>query len=250
MASQPLIQHLLELRSRLLKIFFSIAVMSSLMLYWANDIYHFIAQPLMQALPSQNQMIAIDVTAPLLAPFKLTLYLSFFISIPIIFYHLWHFIAPGLYQKERKIILPILIASTTLFYSGVAFAYFIVFPLIFAFFTQLLPDDIRMATDITSYLNFVLKLFLGFGLAFEIPVAVIILCWLGVTNVQALKQKRPYLIVVAFILGMLLTPPDMISQSLLAIPMILLFELGLLMAPYYQSKHDESDSEAKSSMHP
>ena len=179
-------------------------------------------------------MIATDVTSPFFAPFKLTIVISVFIAIPVILYQIWSFIAPGLYQNEKRLIAPLMLGSTILFYAGIAFAYFIVFPVVFAFFNSVAPDGVTIATDISSYLDFILKLFFAFGVAFEIPIAIILMCWTGFTTVDSLKEKRPYIVVGAFVIGMLLTPPDIISQTLLALPMLLLFEMGLLIARFYQ----------------
>lgn len=172
-------------------------------------------------------MIATGVASPFLTPFKLSLVLAIFMAIPVILYQIWGFVAPGLYQKEKRIAMPLLASSVLLFYAGALFAYFVVFPLIFAFFTSVGPESVQVMTDINSYLDFVLKLFLAFGIAFEMPIAAVILIWTGVTTAEALSQKRPYIIVGCFVFGMLLTPPDVISQSLLAIPMWLLFEIGV-----------------------
>lgn len=238
--SQPLIAHLLELRQRILYSMISILVCFVSLIYWANDIYHFVAQPLLSAMPHDSHMIAIDVTSPLFAPFKLTLMLSFLIALPCVLYHIWNFIAPALYKKEKHLLIPMLTASTLLFYAGIAFAYYVIFPVIFSFFNSIVPTGVEIATDISSYLNFILKLFFGFGLAFEIPIAVIIACWSGITTVESLQEKRPFIIVGAFVIGMLLTPPDIISQTMLAIPMITLFELGILIAKIYQPKAESS----------
>ncbi|GIU12018.1 twin-arginine translocase subunit TatC [Shewanella sp. MBTL60-007] len=239
---QPLISHLLELRTKLLRAIGSVLLVFICLVYWANDIYHYMATPLMQALPESSSMIATDVAAPFFAPFKLTLVLSFFIAVPYVLYQVWSFVAPGLYKHEKRLVMPLLASSTLLFYLGIAFAYYIVFPVVFGFFTSVAPDGVEVATDISSYLNFILKLFFAFGLAFEIPVAVILLCWAGVTTPEELKEKRPYIVVGAFVIGMLLTPPDIISQTMLAIPMLILFEGGLFAARFY-SKPDEDEDE-------
>ncbi|WP_299805352.1 twin-arginine translocase subunit TatC [uncultured Shewanella sp.] len=239
---QPLISHLLELRTKLLRAIGSVLLVFICLVYWANDIYHYMATPLMQALPESSSMIATDVAAPFFAPFKLTLVLSFFVAVPYVLYQVWSFVAPGLYKHEKRLVVPLLASSTLLFYLGIAFAYYIVFPVVFGFFTSVAPEGVEVATDISSYLNFILKLFFAFGLAFEIPVAVILLCWAGVTTPEELKQKRPYIVVGAFVIGMLLTPPDIISQTMLAIPMLILFEGGLLAARFY-SKPDEDEDE-------
>ena len=188
-------------------------------------------------------MIATDVAAPFFAPFKLTLVLSFFVAVPYVLYQIWSFVAPGLYKHEKRLVMPLLFSSTVLFYLGIAFAYYIVFPVVFGFFANTAPEGVQVATDISSYLDFVLKLFFAFGLSFEIPIAVVLLCWSGVTSPEDLKQKRPYIIVGAFVVGMLLTPPDVISQTMLAVPMLLLFEGGLFAARFYSKPSDESDEE-------
>ncbi|GIU23962.1 twin-arginine translocase subunit TatC [Shewanella schlegeliana] len=241
---QPLISHLLELRTKLLRAIGSVLLVFICLVYWANDIYHYMATPLMQALPESSSMIATDVAAPFFAPFKLTLVLAFFVAVPYVLYQVWSFVAPGLYKHEKRLVMPLLASSTLLFYLGIAFAYYIVFPVVFGFFTSVAPEGVEVATDISSYLNFILKLFFAFGLAFEIPVAVILLCWAGVTTPAELKEKRPYIVVGAFVIGMLLTPPDIISQTMLAIPMLILFEGGLLAARFY-SKPDEDEDESE-----
>lgn len=240
---QPLISHLLELRTKLLKAIGSVLLVFICSVYWANDIYHYMAIPLMQSLPVGGSMIATDVAAPFFAPFKLTLVLSFFVAVPYVLYQVWSFIAPGLYKHEKRLVMPLLFSSTLLFYLGIAFAYFIVFPVVFGFFANTAPEGVQVATDISSYLSFILKLFFAFGLSFEIPIAVVLLCWAGVTTPDELKQKRPYIVVGAFVLGMLLTPPDVISQTMLAVPMLLLFEGGLLAARFYHKDDDEQDEE-------
>lgn len=240
---QPLISHLLELRSKLLKSIASVLIVFICSVYWANDIYHYMAIPLMQSLPLGGSMIATDVAAPFFAPFKLTLVLSFFVAVPYVLFQIWSFVAPGLYKHEKRLVMPLLFSSTVLFYLGIAFAYYVVFPVVFGFFANTAPEGVQVATDISSYLNFVLKLFFAFGLSFEIPIAVVLLCWAGVTTPEDLKQKRPYIIVGAFVVGMLLTPPDVISQTMLAVPMLLLFEGGLFAARFYSKPDDETDEE-------
>ncbi|PIW62563.1 twin-arginine translocase subunit TatC [Shewanella sp. CG12_big_fil_rev_8_21_14_0_65_47_15] len=240
---QPLISHLLELRSKLLKSIASVLIVFICSVYWANDIYHYMAIPLMQSLPLGGSMIATDVAAPFFAPFKLTLVLSFFVAVPYVLYQIWSFVAPGLYKHEKRLVMPLLFSSTVLFYLGIAFAYYIVFPVVFGFFANTAPEGVQVATDISSYLDFVLKLFFAFGLSFEIPIAVVLLCWAGVTTPEDLRQKRPYIVVGAFVVGMLLTPPDVISQTMLAVPMLLLFEGGLFAARFYSKPSDESNEE-------
>ena len=235
--SLPLISHLLELRDRLLRIIAIVMLFFLSLVYFANDIYHYLAIPLTSQLPEGSSMIATGVATPFFTPIKLTLVLAFFLAIPAILYQAWAFIAPGLYKHERKLIAPLVISSALLFYLGMAFSYYVVFPLAFSFFTSTAPQGVTIATDISNYLDFVLKLFFAFGLAFEIPIATLLLCWTGATTPEKLKEKRPYIIVGAFVIGMLLTPPDIISQTLLAVPMLILFELGLLFARFYVS-HD------------
>lgn len=241
--TQPLISHLLELRDRLLRCIAAVIVVFVGLIYFSNTIYEFVSRPLVDRLPEGATMIATDVASPFFTPLKLTLIVAVFISVPFILYQVWAFVAPGLYKHERRLIFPLLLSSSLLFYCGVAFAYFVVFPLVFGFFTAISLGGVEFATDIASYLDFVLALFMAFGVAFEVPVAIILLCWTGVTTPKELGEKRPYIIVAAFIVGMLLTPPDMVSQTLLAIPMCLLFEIGLFFARFYTRKDDESDVE-------
>ena len=226
--SGSLMSHLVELRDRVVRMVLAILVLFLGMFYWANEIYAYLAQPLTRHLPEGANMIAIDVASPFLTPFKLVLMLAVFLAMPVILYQCWAFVAPGLYSNEKKIAGPLLVSSILLFYAGVAFAYYIVFPLVFGFFTSVGPEMITISTDIGRYLDFVLALFFGFGLAFEVPIATIILVALGITTPEKLAEKRPYVIVGAFIIGMLLTPPDIISQVLLALPMWILFEAGLI----------------------
>ena len=227
---QSLIRHLLELRSRVLRSLLVVFLIFLCLFWFANDLYLYLSVPLRAHLPEGSTMIATDVASPFLAPFKLTLVLSFFLAVPYVLHQVWAFIAPGLYQFEKRLALPLLVASVVLFYLGMAFAYFVVFPLIFAFFTSVGPESVTVMTDINRYLEFILKLFFAFGLAFEIPVATVLLIWSGVTTVERLRAKRPYIVVGCFVVGMLLTPPDVVSQSLLAVPMWLLFETGILFS--------------------
>ena len=225
-----LTDHLLELRNRILIIVSSIIICAVLLSPFANTIYNFLSLPLLSVLPEGSSMIAVDVAAPFLAPFKLIVLLAIAITFPISIYNFWAFISPGLYNNERKFVAPILISSTILFYLGILFAYYIVFPLIFSFFTSIAPAGVQIATDITSFLNFVIKIFFAFGLAFEVPIITLVVVLAGLTTVESLSRKRPYIIVFAFIIGMILTPPDVISQVLLAIPIWVLFEFGLFLA--------------------
>jgi len=239
--SVSLFDHLLELRNRLLRSVLGVMIVFCCLVYFAQDIYQYVAQPLLQTMPEGSQMIATDVASPFFAPFKLTLVLSLFIAMPFVLYQVWSFVAPGLYSNEKRLIAPLMLGSTLLFYSGIAFAYFIVFPVVFAFFTSVAPEGVVIATDISSYLDFILKLFFAFGAAFEIPIAIILMCWTGMTTPDSLREKRPYVVVGAFVVGMLLTPPDIISQSMLAIPMLILFEVGIIIASLYH-KEDEDES--------
>ncbi|MDR5873657.1 twin-arginine translocase subunit TatC [Halomonas sp. CUBES01] len=239
----PLIEHLIELRSRLMRAVIAILVVFLGLYSFSNDIYLFVAEPLMALLPPGSQMIATEVASPFLAPFKLTLVTALFIAIPFVLHQAWSFIAPGLYDNEKALAIPILVSSILLFYAGAAFAYYVVFPLLFAFFTQTGPENITVMTDINQYLNFVLKLFFAFGLAFEIPVATFLLILSGATTVESLSQKRPYIILGCFVVGMVLTPPDVISQSLLAVPMYLLYEVGLLFGRLVRKRRDEKAAE-------
>jgi|TARA_B110000902_G_C14094810_1_gene508347 sec-independent protein translocase protein TatC len=240
-----LIAHLIELRGRVLKSVVSVFVVFICLVYFAQDLYHWLATPLLDTLPENAQMIATDVASPFFAPFKLTMVLSFFITIPVVLYHIWGFVAPGLYKNEKRLVAPLLFSSTLLFYLGMAFAYYVVFPLAFSFFTSVAPEGVVINTDISSYLNFVLKIFFAFGLAFEIPVAVVLMCWTGVTTPDALRAKRPYVIVGVFVVGMLLTPPDIISQTLLAIPMWILYEFGIVVGSIYSRKRTELEQQDK-----
>jgi len=236
---QPLIAHLIELRDRLIRILVVILIFFIGFIAFANDLYAYLAEPLQSLLPEGASMIATQVASPFLAPFKLALYLSVYCGAPMILYQLWGFIAPGLYSNEKKIAGPLLISSIFLFYAGMAFAYFAVFPLVFGFFTTVGPTGVTVMTDIDAYLSFVLKLFLAFGLAFEIPVATMLLIKAGIASPESLKEKRPYVFIGCFVVGMLVTPPDMISQTLLAVPMWLLFEAGLIGARFLGSKKTE-----------
>lgn len=241
-SNYTLFDHLLELRTRLLHAVAGILIVFCSLIYFAQDIYQFVAEPLLATMPEGTQMIATDVASPFFAPFKLTIVLSTFIAMPYILYQIWSFVAPGLYRNEKRLVAPLMLGSTLLFYSGIAFAYFVVFPVVFTFFNSVVPEGVTIATDISSYLDFVLKLFFAFGAAFEIPIAIILMCWSGVTTPESLRTKRPYVAVGAFVIGMLLTPPDIISQTMLAVPMLLLFEVGILIASFYQKKEEDIET--------
>ncbi|MXX98911.1 MAG: twin-arginine translocase subunit TatC [Gammaproteobacteria bacterium] len=229
---RPLLSHLVELRSRLLKMIACIGLFFIILFPFANPLYNFLSAPLIAQLPQGGTMIAIDVASPFLAPFKLVLLLAVSLSIPVLVYQFWAFVSPGLYRQEKRLALPILLSSTLLFYVGMVFAYYIVFPLMFGFFSSVAPEGISLMTDINRYLNFVIKIFIAFGVAFEVPIITLMLVKTGVTTTESLIRKRPYIIVGAFVVGMILTPPDVISQILLAIPIWLLFEIGILICKF------------------
>ena len=242
---QPLVEHLIELRTRLLHAIFSVLLIFLPLFYFANDIYAYISEPLRAYLPEGTNMIATEVASPFLTPFKLTLVLSIFLAMPYILHQVWSFIAPGLYSSEKRIAAPLLVSSIVLFYTGIAFAFYVVFPLVFGFFTSVAPAGVTVMTDINRYLDFVLKLFFAFGLAFEIPIATVLLIWTGATTSKSLGSKRPYVIVGCFIVGMLLTPPDVISQILLALPMWMLFEAGIIFSRVFGLDQTSADAEAE-----
>lgn len=226
----PFMSHLVELRDRLLRAVLVVLILFLGLFSFSNDLYTLLAEPLLIHLPTGSSMIATDVASPFLTPFKLSMMSAIFLGMPFILYQLWAFIAPGLYKHEKSLAFPLLFSSIILFYLGMVFAYFVVFPLMFQFFTGIALEGVTMMTDITKYLDFVLKMFFAFGMAFEVPIATIIVISTGMTTADKLAAKRPYIIVVAFIAGMLLTPPDVVSQMLLAIPMWILFELGLVFS--------------------
>jgi len=237
---QPFIAHLMEMRDRLLRIVLAVVIILAILFPFANDIYEFIARPLMEKLP--GEMIATGTITPFLTPLKLSLISSIFLAMPFILYQFWAFIAPGLYQHERRMVLPLVVSSSLLFYLGMAFAFFVVFPLVFSFIVATAPEGVTVMTDMADYLDFVLTLFFAFGIAFEIPIATIILLWTGVVSRESLAKGRPYIIVGAFVIGMLLTPPDVISQVLLALPMWVLFEAGLVASRFFIKKRDDEES--------
>ncbi|AUM12248.1 twin-arginine translocase subunit TatC [Ketobacter alkanivorans] len=242
-ANLTLIGHLVELRDRIMKSLLAILVMFVSLIYFANDIYELVAKPIRDQLPEGTTMIATDITSTFFAPFKLTLVVAFFLAMPVVLAQIWRFIAPGLYAHERKFALPLLVLSVLLFYSGIAFAHFVIFPLIMNFFVMASPENVTVTPDIAQYLSIALKLFFAFGLAFEIPIATIILILSGVTTVKDLSSKRPYVILFCFVFGMLLTPPDPFSQSMLALPMWMLFEVGLLIGRLIKRNKPEDDEE-------
>lgn len=242
-AEMPLMAHLLELRSRLLRVIVVITALFLLLMPFANRLYTLLALPLIDRMPQGTTMIATQVAAPFLVPFKFTMVLAVFLAMPYILHQVWRFMAPGLYRSERRLALPLLVASVLLFYGGALFAYFVLFPLVFGFFLAIAPEGVTVMTDISNYLSFVLTIFFAFGIAFQVPIATIVLVWAGATTPDQLIAKRPYVIVGAFVVGMLLTPPDVISQTLLAIPMWLLFELGVVLSRFYVRKRTEDEEE-------
>ena len=236
---QPFLDHLIELRSRILKSFVAVGIIFLPIYFFANDLYAFLAEPLTAQLPAGSTMIATQVATPFTTPFKLAIFTAIFVSVPYLLHQLWAFISPALYRHEKKFAMPLLGSSIFLFYSGMAFVYYLVFPLIFAFFTQVAPSGVAIMTDINQYLDFVMKMFLAFGIAFEIPIATTLLAWSGLATAESMAAKRPYVIVGCFVVGMLLTPPDVISQLLLAVPTWLLFELGIIMARITQRRAED-----------
>lgn len=240
---QPFLSHLIELRDRLLRVVIAVLAVFVVLFPFQNTVYTYLAQPLMAHLPEGASMIATEVASPFLTPMKLAFVAAIFLSMPYILYQFWAFVAPGLYRHERKMVLPLVVSSSVLFYVGMAFAYFVVFPLVFAFLTGTAPEGVAVMTDIGRYLDFVLTLFFAFGFAFEVPIATIILVWIGVTTPEKLAAKRPYIIVGAFVVGMMLTPPDVISQTLLALPMWILFEIGIVFSRGFVRENREDDEE-------
>ena len=239
---QPFISHLVELRDRLLRMIMAIAVMFLILFPFANDLYTFVAEPIRAQLPEGSTMIATQVASPFLTPFKLALVAAVFLAMPYLLFQIWGFVAPGLYQHEKRFALPLLASSIVLFYLGMAFAYLVVFPLVFAFFAATTPEGVAQMPDISFYLDFVLKIFFAFGVAFQIPIATILLVAMGMTTAESLCEKRPYVIVGCFVVGMLLTPPDVISQTLLAVPMWMLYEAGIFFSRFFR-KDDVEETE-------
>ena len=228
---RPFLDHIIELRERLLKALLAVLVLFFPLYYFANEIYEWVAAPLMLNLPSGSTMIATEVASPFLTPFKLSIYAAFFLAMPVILHQMWAFVSPGLYLREKRFALPLLVSSVLLYYLGMAFAYYLVFPLVFKFFAGITPVGVTMMTDINRYLEFVLGMFFAFGFTFEIPIATFLIVSTGLTTTQSLTKKRPYVIVGCFVAGMILTPgPDVISQLMLAVPMWILFEVGIVFA--------------------
>jgi sec-independent protein translocase protein TatC len=239
LAEGTLLSHLIELRSRLLVIAAAVVIAFVVLLPFSRDIFTLVSEPLREVLPG-NAMIATAVASPLLTPFKLTFFAALFLVMPVVLFQVWNFIAPGLYKNEKRFAIPLLATSIVLFYLGIAFAYFVVFPLIFGFFTSIAPEGVEVQTDITQFLDFITTIVFAFGIAFEVPVATVLIVWAGLTDIEKLGKARPYVFLMAFIAGMFLTPPDVISQSLLAVPVYLLYELGIIMSRIFiKNKTDD-----------
>ena len=241
LAEGTLLSHLIELRGRLLKVAAAVVVVFIALLPFARRIFSLVSEPLRELLPGQ-QMIATEVASPLLTPFKLTFFVALFIAMPVVLYQVWAFIAPGLYRKEKRFAFPLLATSILLFYLGIAFAYYVVFPLMFSFFTAVAPEGVEVMTDISHFLSFITMIVLAFGIAFEVPVATVLLVWTGLTSIDKLSKARPYVFLGAFVVGMFLTPPDIISQTLLAVPVYLLYECGIIMSRVFTKKNEESET--------
>ncbi len=238
-----LIDHLVELRDRIMKSLIAVVVLFLALFYFANDIYTYVASPMISALPEGSTMIAVDPTSPFFAPFKLTFYVSLMIAMPYVLYQMWSFIAPGLYKNEKRLAIPLFISSVVLFYSGIAFARYVLFGIVFRFFISVAPEGIQVAPDISSFLSFALTIFLAFGLAFEIPIAVYLCIWAGLAEPESLSKKRPYVVVGCFVVAMLLTPPDPFTQSMLAIPMWALFEVGIVAGKMARKRQQQQEAE-------
>jgi len=236
---QPLLEHLLELRSRILRSLLLVALLFIPFYYYAGELFNWLSRPLVEQLPEGASMIATQVASPFITPFKTALFMAFFVGVPFLLHQLWGFISPGLYRQEKRFAIPLLVSSTLLFYCGMAFAYYAVFPLAFSFFANVSPEGVPMMTDISAYLDFTLKMFFAFGIAFEIPVATLLLAWSGLATAKSMANARPYVIIGCFIVGMLMTPPDVISQLMLAVPTWLLFEIGVQLARFVDSDSRE-----------
>ena len=241
LAEGTLLSHLVELRTRLIRAAAAVLVFFIALVPFAQRVFTLIATPLMDRLPEGATMIATQVASPFLTPFKMCLFVAVFLAMPVVLYQAWHFVAPGLYRREKRFAFPLLLASIVLFYTGVAFAYFVVFPLMFAFFAAASPQGVTMMTDIASYLDFILTIFFAFGLAFEVPIVTVMLVWSDLVSIATLRKARPYVFLGAFVAGMLLTPPDAISQTLLALPVYLLYESGLILARVLAAPNDTAD---------
>lgn len=242
---ESFISHLVELRDRILRSLLVIVVLILVLVPFANDLYVFFAKPLMAALPEGTSMISTEPHGPFFVPLKLVIALSVIAAMPYLLHQLWAFVAPGLYDNEKALAIPLLVSSTLLFYLGIVFAYFVVFPLVFAFFTSAAPEGVAVMTDINAYFTFCMKLFFAFGVSFEVPVATVIMVKMGITTPEDLAAKRPYVIVGAFVVGMLMTPPDIFSQTLLALPVWLLFEVGIRASRRFRKKDEDLDEDSE-----
>ncbi len=245
--SDSFMSHLIELRDRLMRAILALFIVFGCLFYWARDIYTLLAAPLLAEMPAGTQMIAVEVAAPFFVPVKVTMFASLIVALPYILYQAWAFVAPGLYMHEKRMVLPLIATSTLLFLVGMAFAYFIVFPVVFHFITTFAPTGVAVMTDIQKYFDFVLTLFLAFGVAFETPIAVVILTRMGIVSLEKLKQARPYVVVGAFVLAAIFTPPDVVSQLLLAFPLWLLYEVGLIVAGWLGSSAEEEQTQSADS---
>ena len=245
LAEGTLLSHLVELRTRLIRAAAAVLVIFIALVPFAERVFTLIATPLMERLPEGATMIATQVASPFLTPFKMCLFVAVFLAMPVVLYQAWQFVAPGLYRKEKRFAFPLLFASIVLFYAGVSFAYFVVFPLMFSFFAAVSPEGVTMMTDIASYLDFILTIFFAFGVAFEVPIVTVMLVWSGLVSTQTLKKARPFVFLGAFVAGMLLTPPDAISQTLLAVPVYLLYESGLILARFLVTPGEAAEDAEK-----
>lgn len=228
--SESFIAHLIELRKRLMRSMIALLLIFICLFPWASRLYALLARPLLAKLPKGGQMIATDVTTPFFVPLKVALMAAFLVALPFILYQLWRFVAPGLYAHEKRLVVPLIIASTLLFFCGMSFAYFVVFPIVFGFITSSAPAGVAVMTDIDKYLSFVLTMFMAFGVTFQVPVAVVLLVRMGVVTVTKLREIRPYIVVASFVVGAIFTPPDVVSQMMLAVPLWLLYEAGIIVA--------------------
>ena len=244
--SDSFMSHLIELRDRLTRSLVALLIVFGCLFYWARDIYSLLAQPMLDKLPPGTQMIAVEVASPFFVPVKVTMFAALIIALPYVLYQIWAFVAPGLYSNEKKLVLPLIATSTLLFLVGMSFAYFIVFPVVFKFITQFAPEGVAVMTDIQKYFDFVLTLFLAFGVAFETPIAVVILTRMGIVSVEKLKEIRPYVVVGAFVVAAIFTPPDVVSQFLLAIPLWILYESGLIISSWMGKPAEDEEPQSNS----
>ena len=247
---ESFMSHLIELRDRLIRALLAILIVFLCLFPWAKELYSLLAQPLLDTLPKGGQMIATDVVGVFLVPMKVALMVAFLVALPYVLYQVWAFVAPGLYAHEKRLALPLVAASVMLFFVGMAFAYFLVFPTVFGFMAGIAPEGVAWMTDIEKYLSFVMSTFIAFGVTFEVPVIVIVLVKMGVVRLETLKEWRPYVIVGAFVLGAVFTPPDVVSQLLLAIPLCLLYELGMLLARFVSADERRLAGDAVTQVEP